>query len=557
MVYKTVKFRAASALVKVRKGTLQQNSSIALAFVLRIRGDIGAMSLYDYYAYISSSSPFSISTSISGSVSSEPAVKSRQEADEMKVYYIDQLKSVQILHKYDTAGNQPVADSDGWEMDNELSRLEREEEALLSPEENNNESDAADSTDSDAPAPTTSTTAYNLLGNAIVVVGGGGDYSQVRQHQPCPHAKCVKMSFMDGTDHYFIVADAQEFVEVVGAHLRQYNLKRIKAVNAVKDLFHLKSAVDFTVSDQLDGRALSLLRRLWRSSFKISRFDPPVDLQLLQKNEAWKALGFQSDRPATDFRGMGLLGLWLLVYIAERSEGLVKLNNDNNSDNKNNCTQSDYFARPGWVQEMAHVSRQSVDGSVYSIKQYPWAAAGINIGSMILDKFFLIDRFSVGSHPGDRVWDSDLLKLLCYEEDTVSTPPPPPALADREDGGNEDNNDNMNLPLRHLEEFFVLAVELLDRLYTKLDATYMDFPKIIQMTESILKQWLAGDQIINASSSSSSDLGIVASTELLKPRRPSTTFMKKPSSLRELWAKMEKDYPLLTSSTPKTESSWL
>ena len=53
-----------------------------------------------------------------------------------------------------------------------------------------------------------------------------------------------------------------------------------------------------------------LLMRLWRAVF------PDETLQS-RVSEQWKQMGFQGTDPATDFRGMGLLGLMNLIYIAE------------------------------------------------------------------------------------------------------------------------------------------------------------------------------------------------------------------------------------------------
>ena len=57
-----------------------------------------------------------------------------------------------------------------------------------------------------------------------------------------------------------------------------------------------------------------LLRRLWQCGF------PGVPLAQRVTSE-WVRLGFQGDDPATDFRGMGVLGLHNLVYFGEHYPG--------------------------------------------------------------------------------------------------------------------------------------------------------------------------------------------------------------------------------------------
>ena len=56
-----------------------------------------------------------------------------------------------------------------------------------------------------------------------------------------------------------------------------------------------------------------LLAELWRALNPGNEKVPPIP------SEEWKELGFQGDDPATDFRGMGLLGLDQLVSFATKS----------------------------------------------------------------------------------------------------------------------------------------------------------------------------------------------------------------------------------------------
>jgi ELMO domain-containing protein len=52
------------------------------------------------------------------------------------------------------------------------------------------------------------------------------------------------------------------------------------------------------------------LMQLWKAVFPDAQLESRV-------SEQWKKMGFQGTDPATDFRGMGLLGLQNLIYIAE------------------------------------------------------------------------------------------------------------------------------------------------------------------------------------------------------------------------------------------------
>ena len=56
---------------------------------------------------------------------------------------------------------------------------------------------------------------------------------------------------------------------------------------------------------------------LWKTVFPAKQLASRV-------SEQWKDMGFQGTDPATDFRGMGLLGLEQLIYFAERYPGMVR-----------------------------------------------------------------------------------------------------------------------------------------------------------------------------------------------------------------------------------------
>ena len=66
--------------------------------------------------------------------------------------------------------------------------------------------------------------------------------------------------------------------------------------------------------DKTNKEHEDLLLRLWKAVF------PDQELKS-RVSEQWKQMGFQGTDPATDFRGMGLLGLFNLIYIAETHPG--------------------------------------------------------------------------------------------------------------------------------------------------------------------------------------------------------------------------------------------
>ena len=69
-------------------------------------------------------------------------------------------------------------------------------------------------------------------------------------------------------------------------------------------------ALRSTAFDASNGEHAALLRRLWAAVFP--------DAAAAGAPRDFTAMGFQRADPATDFRGMGLLGLRQLISLAER-----------------------------------------------------------------------------------------------------------------------------------------------------------------------------------------------------------------------------------------------
>mmetsp|Transcript_11110 Transcript_11110/g.45297 ORF Transcript_11110/g.45297 Transcript_11110/m.45297 type:complete len:730 (+) Transcript_11110:214-2403(+) len=81
----------------------------------------------------------------------------------------------------------------------------------------------------------------------------------------------------------------------------KYQAARLQNYNKLREVAYDKTNPDHE----------AMLMQLWRAVFP--------DLELKSRvSEQWKAMGFQGTDPATDFRGMGLLGLSNLIYIAEK-----------------------------------------------------------------------------------------------------------------------------------------------------------------------------------------------------------------------------------------------
>lgn len=161
------------------------------------------------------------------------------------------------------------------------------------------------------------------------------------------------------------------------------------------------------------------LMRLWAATYPDTKLESRV-------SEQWKLLGFQGTDPATDFRGMGLLGLEQLVYFAE-----------NHSD----------------------IFRKIVNGQIArKEREYPVAVAGINL-------------------------TQKLYEILKIDDASPDGPIFPVIFSHR----------------HAFEEMYCSAFQVLDHTWDDMNASYMDFPKVIaavhkQIVEVIDARPLSIDQ---------------------------------------------------------------
>lgn len=172
-------------------------------------------------------------------------------------------------------------------------------------------------------------------------------------------------------------------------HLHRFQRQRLREIRLLRDEPYRRESSSHEET----------LLRLWRAVFPSTTLEARV-------SEQWKLLGFQGTDPATDFRGMGMLGLRTLVYAAEEHR--------------------EVFRRIVSVQ----AERKERD--------YPVAVAGINITQLLYE----------------------LLEV------------------DREDGEGQVIYVVLNHP-HAFEELWIIALQVLDNTWDDLQASYMDFPRVI------------------------------------------------------------------------------
>lgn len=153
-------------------------------------------------------------------------------------------------------------------------------------------------------------------------------------------------------DHIFPIQDCSRVI-LQRKHLSTENslltanvkncLRHLNLINAaIERIMELKSVV---FSDTI-GEHVDLLESLWENLL------PGVTREGGRVTEEWGKLGFQGKDPATDFRGMGLLGLIQLVYFSQSSPQLA---------------------------------RQLLKESQADITYFPFAATGINVTAFVLE----------------------------------------------------------------------------------------------------------------------------------------------------------------------------
>ena len=134
-------------------------------------------------------------------------------------------------------------------------------------------------------------------------------------------------------------------------------------------------ALKATAYSSADASHERLLRRLWNCGF------PGVEMSE-RVTEQWLRIGFQGADPATDFRGMGVLGLQNLVYFGEHY--------------------------PEVFQRLVSKQRK---------RDYPLACAGINVTAMLVDLLRLrdCDGGEVAARPPfESAWESDMFAFFCH-----------------------------------------------------------------------------------------------------------------------------------------------
>ena len=217
--------------------------------------------------------------------------------------------------------------------------------------------------------------------------------------------------------------------------------------------------------DEMQTEHVEMLETLWRSCFEedgvtfpssstaasSSSSSPRRQPRLGSASEKWKEMGWQGTHPSTDLRGCGVFALENLVYFAQTRKDSFKVLVE-----KKNGTRSDW--------------------------EYPFAAAGVNVThelTKLLDVDGIIRNGSVDETLRVDKCVVGFLELVRRRRTTSSS------------NNNNDNDSSINggSSFRRKEAFVAAfhelycdAFEILDREWLLAEATYMEFPKVLERT---------------------------------------------------------------------------
>jgi ELMO/CED-12 family/SAM domain (Sterile alpha motif)/N-terminal or F0 domain of Talin-head FERM/ELMO, armadillo-like helical domain len=215
---------------------------------------------------------------------------------------------------------------------------------------------------------------------------------------------------------------------VVALASPDFQMALYKLQQARFDLLHAESKEMYDKENPIHE---AVLMALWHT------VNPNVKLQS-RVSDQWKELGFQGADPATDFRGMGLIGLKHLLYFAKVYTSTFK--------------------------DMAHqqASRET--------KYYPTAVAGINISQMLFALLDIGKSSGASSVMGGAVSSTDVAGAASSSSSSIDATAMGelpgqvfPVIFDHDFG---------------FEELYCLVFQLFHRVWDEMNADYMDFTNV-------------------------------------------------------------------------------
>lgn len=129
----------------------------------------------------------------------------------------------------------------------------------------------------------------------------------------CQRASSSEGPFSPALIHRLVVVGEQASSENIG-ELQPVLTKHLDFLAQYRSELQALVRTKSTPYDQTNPEHEEQLRALW-TALKRTPCPPPT------KSKQWQEIGFQGENPATDFRGMGILGLGQLLHFAQSNDG--------------------------------------------------------------------------------------------------------------------------------------------------------------------------------------------------------------------------------------------
>lgn len=283
-------------------------------------------------------------------------------------------------------------------------------------------------------------------------------YTQIRQEQ--------KLS-QDSGWFYEVIQDMISYIYQIVQFNTDNNVENKKEYPepeiGIEDVYLEKleefkkySNIPYNTENELHEK---LLLKLWNLSC------PNINLDE-RKSELWKDIGFQGIDPSTDFRGVGVFGLWNLVFFAQ--------------------------TYPKKYSKFLEKTKKDKNG-------YPMCIAGLNITMMLFDILgFGFQSKKIKNTEARKKF----IELLCkskgkfnneswFEEDEIKEE----ILLDFGENNNKSNIKKKKKKIRNLffEQLYVTGFIILHQEWYSMNANYFSFPKVIESTKTRLFDYLEND----------------------------------------------------------------
>lgn len=176
----------------------------------------------------------------------------------------------------------------------------------------------------------------------------------------------MRIDWTNGKALHLVLQESEvpEFIDVLRVQEDRYQKRREENVVKSSQLWDVKQQT----FDAANAQNREMLMHLWQVVFPDVPFEAEKSGSQTEResltSSQWAALGFQGKYPPTDFRAMGMLSLYNMLYLAE--------------------------TRSKYLQNVLTPGRLKA-GREAGERDYPWATAAINVTALMAKLLNLTD----------------------------------------------------------------------------------------------------------------------------------------------------------------------